>query len=84
MEAPEKKLVLIDGMALAYRGYFAMIRNPRITTTKLNTSAIYVFANVMIDLIQRERPSHFAVAFDKIFCQFAPVQCATHNNDTLS
>jgi DNA polymerase I len=64
MVAKQKKLVLIDGMALAYRGFFALIRNPRITTYKLNTSAIYVFANVLIDIITRESPDAIAVAFD--------------------
>ena len=59
-----KKLVLIDGMALAYRGYFAFMRNPRITSYKLNTSAIFVFANTLIDILSREKPTHFAVVFD--------------------
>lgn len=63
-KAHQNKLVLVDGMALAYRGYFALIRNPRITTYKLNTSAIYVFTNVLIDLIASEKPTHIAVAFD--------------------
>ncbi len=60
----EKRLVIIDGMALAYRGFFALIKNPRITSYNLNTSAIYVFANVLIDLLQREKPAFIAVAFD--------------------
>ncbi len=62
--ADEKRLVIIDGMALAYRGFFALIRNPRITTYNLNTSAVYVFTNVLIDLLQREKPDFLAVAFD--------------------
>ena len=47
-----KRLILIDGMALAYRGHYALIRNPRITTGQLNTSAIFVFANVLVDLLE--------------------------------
>ena len=58
------KLVLIDGMALAYRGYFAMIRTPRFTTYKLNTSAVFVFTNVLLDILTTEQPDYIAVAFD--------------------
>ncbi len=60
----QRKLVLVDGMALAYRGHFALIRNPRFTSAKLNTSAIFVFANVLVDLLQNYDPTHIAVAFD--------------------
>ncbi|MAG13580.1 MAG: DNA polymerase I [Spirochaetales bacterium] len=64
MSNKPEKLVLIDGMALAYRGHFALIRNPRFTTYSLNTSAIYVFANALVDIINSHEPTHFAVAFD--------------------
>ncbi|TVR14813.1 MAG: DNA polymerase I [Planctomycetota bacterium] len=57
-------LVLIDGMALVYRGHFAMIRNPRMTTTGLNTSSIFVFANVMLGVFAETQASHMAVVFD--------------------
>ena len=58
------ELVLVDGMALAYRGHFALIKNPRITTTGINTSSVFVFANVLLGLLESHQPSHVAVAFD--------------------
>jgi DNA polymerase I len=58
------KLVLIDGMALAYRGHFALINNPRLTSGGMNTSAVHVFANTLLDLMTTCAPTHFAVAFD--------------------
>ena len=60
----QKKIILVDGMALAYRGHFAFIRNPRIAGGTLNTSAVFVFANVIVDLLQNYQPTHIAVAFD--------------------
>ncbi|MBN1685086.1 MAG: DNA polymerase I, partial [Spirochaetales bacterium] len=60
----QKRLILIDGMALAYRGHFAFIRNPRLTAGNLNTSAVFVFTNVLIDLLKNHGPTHIAVAFD--------------------
>jgi len=60
----QNKLIIVDGMALAYRGHFAFIRNPRITAGNLNTSAVFVFANVLVDLLQNYNPTHIAVAFD--------------------
>ena len=59
-----KKLYLLDGMALAYRGHFALIRNPRMTSKGLNTSAVFAFANTLMSIIDRESPSHLAVVFD--------------------
>ncbi len=64
MSGDDKKLILIDAMALAYRGHFALINNPRKTSGGMNTSSIFVFANVMLDLLKKEKPSHMAVAFD--------------------
>ena len=58
------KLILIDGMALAYRGHFAMIRNPRFTSKNVNTSSVYVFTNVLIDLLTNYDATHVAVVFD--------------------
>ena len=58
------KLILIDGMALAYRGHFALIRNPRINSSGLNTSAAFVFLNAVLDLLKKEKPTHIAVALD--------------------
>jgi len=60
----EKKLFLLDGFALVYRAYFAFINNPRINSTGMNTSAIFGFTNTLLDIIQKRRPSHFAVVFD--------------------
>ncbi len=59
-----KKLFLLDGMALVYRAFFAMQRNPRFTSKGLNTSAILGFANTLYDLIKNENPTHLGVAFD--------------------
>ena len=59
-----KKLFLLDGMALAYRAYFALIRHPRMTSKGLNTSAIFGFANTVVSIIKTQNPTHMAVAFD--------------------
>ena len=58
------KLFLLDGMALAYRAHFAMIRNPRVTSAGMNTSAIFGFLNTVQDIIKNREPTHLAVAFD--------------------
>ncbi|MCK9424039.1 MAG: DNA polymerase I [Bacteroidales bacterium] len=62
----EKKLFLLDAMALIYRAYFAFNKNPRMTSRGINTSAIFGFANVLLDLLKKERPTHIGVAFDTI------------------
>lgn len=59
-----KKLFLIDAMALIYRAHFAFIKNPRITTTGINTSAVFGFTNTLLEVLQKEKPTHLAVAFD--------------------
>lgn len=58
------KLFLLDAMALIYRAYFALNKNPRINTKGLNTSAILGFTNTLFDVLLNERPSHIAVCFD--------------------
>lgn len=58
------RLYLLDGMALIYRAYFALIRTPIRTTEGFNTSAIFGFANALVDLLQKYEPTHIAVAFD--------------------
>jgi DNA polymerase-1 len=63
-----QRLFLLDAMALIYRAYFAMNKNPRITSKGLNTSAVLGFANTLYDIIKNEKPTHMAVAFDS----FAP------------
>lgn len=60
----EKKLFLLDAMALIYRAYYSLIRSPIITTKGKNTNAQYGFTNTLFDLIKREAPTHLAVAFD--------------------
>ena len=59
-----KKLFLLDGMALTYRAYFALSKNPRITSSGLNTSAVFGFANTLLELLKTQQPTHIAVAFD--------------------
>ena len=60
----EKKLFLIDGMAIIYRAYFGFIHNPRISSKGENTSAVYGFVNTLLNLIHTYEPSHLAVALD--------------------
>jgi DNA polymerase I len=60
----QKKLVLLDGMALVYRAHFALIRSPRFTSGGLCTSAVFGMANTVLDIIKREKPTHIAAAFD--------------------
>jgi len=62
--ANEKKLFLLDGYALMYRAYFAFINNPRINSRGLNTSAMFGFTNMLIDVIKKHQPTHIAVVFD--------------------
>ncbi|MGN6265146.1 MAG: DNA polymerase I [Ginsengibacter sp.] len=62
----EKKLFLLDAMALIYRAYYALIRSPIITTKGKNTNAQFGFTNTLYDLISKENPTHLAVAFDTI------------------
>ncbi len=59
-----KRLFLLDGMALVYRAHFALIRNPIVTASGRNTSAIFGFANTLLHLIQHRKPTHLAVVFD--------------------
>lgn len=59
-----KKLFLLDGMALVYRAYFAFIRNPMINSKGCNTSAIFGFLNALLELVEKQKPTHLAVAFD--------------------
>jgi DNA polymerase I len=61
----QKRLYLLDAYALIFRGYFAFIKNPRINSKGMDTSAIMGFMNALMDVIKREKPDHLAVAFDK-------------------
>ena len=61
----KKRLFLLDAYALIFRGYYAFIKNPRINSKGMDTSAIMGFTNSLLDLINRERPDHLAVCFDR-------------------
>ncbi|MBU3663248.1 MAG: DNA polymerase I, partial [Bacteroidetes bacterium] len=60
----QKKLFLLDGMALVYRAYFAFSQNPRVTSYGFNTSAIFGFTTTLLDVIKREKPTHIGISFD--------------------
>jgi len=60
----QKKLFLLDAMALVFRAYYALIRSPRLTSTGRNTNAQFGFTNTLIDLINNQKPTHMAVCFD--------------------
>jgi len=59
-----KKLFLLDAFALIYRSYFAFSNNPRINSKGFNTSAIFGFTNTLLEILNKEKPSHIAVVFD--------------------
>lgn len=59
-----KKLMLIDGMAMVYRAYYALNRNPRMNSHGMNTSAVLGFTMTLYDLLKQQKPTHCAVAFD--------------------
>mgnify|MGYP005990078063 CR=1 FL=1 len=61
----QKRVFLVDAFALIFRGYYAFIKNPRINSKGMDTSAIMGFMNSLLDVIKRERPDHLAVCFDK-------------------
>lgn len=61
----QKRLFLLDAYALIFRGYYAFIKNPRINSKGMDTSAIMGFMNSLLDVIRREKPDHLAVCFDK-------------------
>lgn len=61
----KKRLFLLDAFALIFRGYYAFIKNPRINSKGMDTSAILGFTNSLLDVIKRENPDHLAVCFDR-------------------
>lgn len=73
----KKKLFLLDAMALIYRAYYALNKNPRINSKGLNTSAILGFGNTLLEVLQKEQPTHIGVAFDTL----APTQRAEGYED---
>src|SRR5215510_1279348 len=60
----EKKVFLLDAFALVFRAYYALIRNPRLTTKGKNTNAQFGFTNTLVELLTKQQPSHMAVCFD--------------------
>lgn len=64
MSKPEKKLFLLDAMALIYRAHFAFSKNPRINSKGVNTGATYGFTNSLLEILKKENPTHIAVAID--------------------
>ena len=59
-----EKLFLLDAYALIYRAYYALIKNPRINSKGMNTSAILGFVNTLEEVLKKEQPTHIGVAFD--------------------
>jgi DNA polymerase-1 len=74
MDRPVHKLFLLDAMALIYRAHFAFIKAPRITSKGLNTSAVFGFTNTLLEVLQKEKPTHIGVAFDTSAPTFRHVQ----------
>lgn len=64
MSESPKKLFLLDAYALIYRAYFAFIKNPRINSKGLNTSAMFGFTNTLLEVINKQQPTHLVVVFD--------------------
>ena len=64
MSKPDKKLFLLDAFALIYRAHFAFSKNPRINSKGLNTGVMFGFTNVLLEIINKQKPTHIAVAFD--------------------
>lgn len=60
----DKRLFLLDAFALIFRAYYALIRSPRITSKGKNTNAQFGFTNALVDLLNKQKPSHLAVCFD--------------------
>ncbi len=61
-----KKLFLLDAFALIYRSYYAFIKNPRYTSTGINSSAMLGFTNTLVEVLEKEKPTHIAVVFDPV------------------
>jgi DNA polymerase I len=64
MAKPDKKLFLLDAYALIYRAHFAFTKTPRINSKGVNTSVPFGFTNTLLEVIQKQKPTHIAVAFD--------------------
>lgn len=66
MSKPDKKLFLLDAYALIYRAHFAFTKTPRINSKGINTSVPFGFTNTLLEVLQKQRPTHIAVAFDTV------------------
>ncbi|MBF9252955.1 DNA polymerase I [Pontibacter sp. 172403-2] len=64
MSEPRKKLFLLDALALIYRAHFAFSKNPRINSKGMNTGAVLGFTNTLVEVLQKEQPTHIGIAFD--------------------
>src|SRR5213083_2067738 len=60
----DKKLFLLDAYALIYRAYFAFSNSPRINSKGFNTSAIFGFTNTLLEVLNKQKPTHIAIVFD--------------------
>ncbi|EPR65917.1 DNA polymerase I [Cyclobacterium qasimii M12-11B] len=74
MSKGNKKLFLLDAMALIYRAHFAFSKNPRINSKGLNTGVMLGFTNTLLEILEKEKPSHIAVVFDTSAPTFRHVQ----------
>src|SRR5690606_37521576 len=64
MSKPEKKLFLLDAYALIYRAHFAFTKTPRINSKGHNTSVPFVFTNTLLEVLQKQKPTHIGIPFD--------------------
>ena len=60
----KNRLFLLDGMALVYRAHFALMRSPIKTSSGVNTSALFGFVNTLLELIEKQKPTHIGLVFD--------------------
>ncbi|MFO7756840.1 MAG: DNA polymerase I, partial [Bacteroidales bacterium] len=63
-DSSDRKLFLLDAYALIFRSYYAFIRNPRVNSKGLNTSAVFGFMLTLEEILQKQDPTHIAVVFD--------------------
>ena len=77
------KLFLLDAMALIYRAHFAFSKNPRINSKGLNTGVMLGFTNTLLEVLEKEKPSHIAVAFDTKAPTFRHVQYEPYKANRL-
>ena len=83
--SPEKKLFLIDAFAIIFRSYFAFGSNQRYNSQGLNTSVTLGFANTLLEILKKQKPSHIAVVFDmpgKTFRNELFPEYKAHRNET--